>query len=106
MKLDTYQELALRTWKKQDPKLAMLNAALGLGESGEVQDLVKKWFFHGHELNEKEIVLELGDQLYYIAVLSAELGLDLSEVAERNVLKLQSRYPDGFDQERSINRED
>lgn len=47
---------------------------------------------------------ELGDGLWYLAVLAALHGWSLSEIAEGNIEKLYKRYPDGFSQERSINR--
>ena len=102
--LNQYQQLALRTWKDQPTDMAILNAALGFGESGEAQGVVKKWYFHGHDLDQKELLKEIGDQLYYCAVMCKELGFTLEEVAMMNVRKLMDRYPDGFSTERSINR--
>lgn len=47
---------------------------------------------------------ELGDGLWYMAVLAALHGWPLSEIGEGNIEKLYKRYPDGFSQEHSINR--
>lgn len=47
---------------------------------------------------------ELGDGLWYMAVLAALHGWSLSEIGEGNIEKLYKRYPDGFSKERSINR--
>lgn len=47
---------------------------------------------------------ELGDGLWYLAVLAALNGHSLADVAETNVEKLRKRYPDGFSREQSINR--
>ncbi|MBT4003241.1 MAG: nucleotide pyrophosphohydrolase, partial [Chloroflexi bacterium] len=60
---------------------------------------------HGHDIKNEEIAEELGDVLWYLAEAATSCGLDLSEIAQNNVEKLKSRYPDGFSQERSINRE-
>lgn len=38
--------------------------------------------------------------------LGAVIDLTLEEIAEANIKKLKDRYPDGFSQEASINRED
>ena len=41
------------------------------------------------------IKFELGDVLWYIAQLSTELGLELNDVAQSNLLKLLSRSKRG-----------
>jgi len=83
----------------------LILAGLGVaGESGEFADLVKKHIFHGHALNIDKACEELGDVLWYIARGARALGIPLSHIAEYNVVKLRKRYPDGFTQERSINR--
>ena len=80
--------------------------ALGLiGESGEVAEHVKKHFRHGHSLDEVHLVEELGDVLWYVAVLAHMLGTDLNTVADINMAKLRKRYPEGFSEERSRERE-
>lgn len=78
--------------------------ALGLGEAGEVQNLIKKHLYHGHDLDIAKVLDELGDVLWYIAVMAEVLGFDLSYVAELNVNKLKKRYPKGFSEVDSINR--
>lgn len=95
MDLNTYQMEALKTAiYPQD--YAILYPTLGLaGESGEVAEKVKKLirddnFNISHEKKE-ELKKELGDVLWYIATLSADLGLTLQEVAETNIAKLKSR---------------
>ena len=78
---------------------------LGLaGEAGEVVDHLKKHLHHGHELDRDKLVKEAGDVLWYLAALATLLGVDLSEVAQRNVDKLIRRYPQGFTHEASRNR--
>ena len=80
-------------------------ACLGLtGEAGEVGDYVKKVVGHGHPLDRDVVVKELGDVMWYVAEICSALQLDMSDVAGRNIEKLQARYPDGFSSERSINR--
>jgi len=79
---------------------------LGLtGEAGETADLVKKFIGHGHALDDDKLMNELGDTLWYLAVIADMMGYSLEDIAKRNIEKLKSRYPDGFDEERSINRE-
>jgi NTP pyrophosphatase (non-canonical NTP hydrolase) len=78
---------------------------LGLcGEAGEVVELFKKHIGHGHELNLVKLEKELGDVLWYISAIATGLGLDLDLIAQYNIDKLKTRYPDKFSAERSINR--
>ena len=85
-------------------KDALTNAALGLGEAGEAQDIIKKHLFHGHQLDRNALIKELGDQLFYIAWIADQIGSSLDDVAQTNVTKLQRRYEHGFSHVASINR--
>lgn len=116
MNFNEYQELSKRTmpeptfhgkWNKTYSLESKANYAMGLsGESGEVTDLIKKQLFHGHLEDKDGIKKELGDVLHYLSGLATMFGLTLEEVAATNIEKLKKRYPDGFSQEASINRED
>jgi len=79
---------------------ALSYLALGAaGESGEVADKVKKLIRDGNgELTEDRRVAlleEVGDALWYLALLSGHLGSSIGEVAARNVAKLRSRHDRG-----------
>lgn len=102
-----YQKLALRTARKDlDSTQLLLNGALGLtGESGEVADHVKKHIFQEHWLDVSLIARELGDVAWYLAIAAHAIGYDLDTILQMNIDKLKARFPDGFDAERSINRE-
>ena len=96
-----YQVACLRT--AGDSRIEVL--ALGVaGEAGEVADQVKKHVGHGHALDRDKLADELGDVLWYVAVMAERIGVPLDEVMARNVDKLRRRYPEGFSTERSINR--
>ena len=83
----------------------LVNSVMGLcGESGETVDIVKKHLFHGHPLDKEKLVKELGDVAWYLAEAATALDIPLEEIFEKNIEKLKSRYPDGFDTEKSINR--
>lgn len=100
-----YQELAMRTANPECTNLS--NVGLGItGEAGEVADLIKKHLHHGHELDREKMIKELGDVCWYVALGCTVLGIDMSSVMERNIEKLKKRYPDGFDSNKSINREE
>lgn len=73
---------------------------LGLvGESGEVADKVKKCIRDSGGVlsasGKEKLVDELGDVLWYVARLSEVLDVSLSDVATRNLEKLQSRMDRG-----------
>ncbi|GHJ56082.1 hypothetical protein Nm8I071_53890 [Nonomuraea sp. TT08I-71] len=73
---------------------------LGLvGESGELAEKVKKWV---RDLDSEEsridragIAKELGDVLWYVAVLADHLDLSLDDIATANLAKLASRQGRG-----------
>lgn len=109
MTFDEYQQLARRTANlKNSAEERRVNWALGLcGEAGEVAEHVKKLTFHGHMMSDfsrTQLLFELGDVLWYVSQMASELGADLERVAQMNIEKLKTRYPDGFSEERSINR--
>jgi NTP pyrophosphatase (non-canonical NTP hydrolase) len=113
---DDYQKDAARTANhdhekiltrlKEHPELIELtNYALGIsGEAGEIADHVKKVVFHGHDLQVEELLKECGDELWYVANAARMLKAKLSTVALMNVDKLKKRYPEGFDENKSIHR--
>ncbi len=69
-------------------------AGLGLGgESGEVQDLLKKYLFHpGYTLDVDELGIELGDVFWYFTVILDYFNLDLEDVMMENTRKLCDRH--------------
>lgn len=102
-----YQRLALRTASSLSSSNLILNGVLGIaGEGGEVADIVKKNLFQGHELDKDKLVDELGDVMWYIAIMAEGLGVSLEEIARHNILKLLKRYPNGFEATRSVNRDE
>ena len=107
MKINEYQKLCMRTANFMDSSKLIANGAMGLcGEAGEVIDLIKKWVFQGHELYKEDVEQELGDVLWYAAILCEGIGTTMEEVMQKNIEKLKRRYPNGFDAERSVNRDD
>lgn len=108
LNLDEYQRLAGRTAGAGGAgEQRLVIAALGLaGEAGEFANLVKKRTAHGHpDITPAVLGDELGDILWYLAEAATACGLSLEAIARENVAKLRQRYPQGFSQERSINRD-
>lgn len=75
--------------------MAVIYCGLGLGESGEVQGKIKKVLRDSAGQITPEIrdaiIAEMGDNLWYLAALSTELGIPFEEVARRNLEKLFDR---------------
>jgi NTP pyrophosphatase (non-canonical NTP hydrolase) len=96
MDCDDYQRAALRTARDRDAPDEFLHLVLGLvGEAGEIAEKVKKLIRDHHsdlgQLDRDDMAAELGDVLWYAAVLASFLGLSLDDVARRNIDKLADR---------------
>lgn len=82
---------------------------LGLAnEAGEVAGKVKKLFRDkGGRLDDADreaLKAELGDVLWYLAEICTQVGIDLTDVAEYNLMKLASRMERGAIQGNGDNR--
>ena len=88
----------------------LLTAALGLGsETGEFVEIVKKIFLQGKPASEENIFhmkRELGDIMWYWATACIALKLDPYEVIKENQDKLEQRYGEKFEIDRSENRKE
>lgn len=92
MKFSEYQRKAKKTavYPKDWP-MGLYYCVMGLaGEAGEIANKVKKHWRDG-VLSPHDIADELGDVMWYVAMIAVELGVDLDHVAERNVEKLLDR---------------
>lgn len=93
-------------WSAEDLG-GVLDACLGLsGETGELNDMVKKWIFHEADVDIEHLKKELGDVCWYLAMFCDSMGWDLDEILQMNIDKLKTRYPEGFDVSRSANRKE
>ena len=105
-----YQVACLRT-ESVAPDLGnnqyarILQGLMGLnGEAGECIDILKKVLFQGHDLDKERLAGELGDVAWYLAVSADAIGYDLETIFKKNIEKLNKRYPNGFDAEKSVHR--
>ncbi len=102
MEFNDYQKKALET-ALHGEKYKIIYPALGLGnEAGEVLGKIKKWLRgddgpDGKMSDERKAALkdEMGDVLWYLAVLARDLNIDLGDIAQVNIDKLQSRKKRG-----------
>jgi NTP pyrophosphatase (non-canonical NTP hydrolase) len=97
MTFDEYQKQALTT-AVMNPDPLMNKTIWAMGVAGEAGEVIEKWKkivaykdgkISGEDL--AEIGKELGDVVWYIAVLAESLGLSFDEIMQRNVQKLQDR---------------
>lgn len=107
MTINEYQKLAMTTVNPELDKGKMLiNSVMGLcGESGEAIDLVKKWYAHGHDFDKEHFAKELGDIAWYLAEAATAIDMNLEDIFEANIKKLKKRYPEGFETQRSVERD-
>jgi len=92
---DMYQKVALTT-AIYPREQAIIYPTLGLtGEAGEVANKVKKIIRDGSDSKDEKLVseikAEIGDCLWYIAVLANDFGIKLSDIASSNLEKLANR---------------
>ena len=93
--LDMYQKVALTT-AIYPREQAIIYPTLGLtGEAGEVANKVKKIIRDGSDSKDEKLVseikAEIGDCLWYIAVLANDFDIKLSNIASTNLEKLANR---------------
>jgi len=99
MTIDEYQEEASKTSIEGTPQWYPI---LGLsGEAGEVMELLKKEIRDNNYLKtgvfgeRVQLLVELGDTLWYIAEIATRFGWSLEMIAQLNLDKLQDRKKRG-----------
>jgi NTP pyrophosphatase (non-canonical NTP hydrolase) len=97
--LDMYQKVAITT-AIYPREQAIIYPTLGLtGEAGEVANKVKKIIRDGSDSKDEKLVSEIkseiGDCLWYIAVLADDFNIKLSDIASTNLEKLANRKKNG-----------
>lgn len=103
MTLDEYQRGALRTAAFPESVRVLYPALKLAGEAGEVTEKLGKLmrdegWLPGSALTPAQrdaLTQELGDVLWYVAVLAADLEVDLETVGATNLAKLASRQARG-----------
>ena len=84
----------------------LLHAMIGIcTEGGEIQDQMKKNIFYGKPLDKVNLVEELGDLMWYVAIASDTLGVSIEDIMERNNAKLEARYGKVFTEQAALVRD-
>ena len=89
--LDQYQQQAKVTAVYPDDKADQYLIAGLAGEVGELASIFAKVWRGDGNLKFPHAAAELGDVLWFVAMLAKELGYDLSDVAQNNLNKLADR---------------
>ena len=104
---DVSTDRLIRAMHDYEGMADIITACMGLcGEVGELVDMFKKHIFHEQELDEDHAKKELGDVMWYAALLCDAMSWDLETIMAMNITKLEKRYPEGFDVYRANHREE
>ena len=115
-----YKEMVLKTESQDFGAIAsrlsgkhairLLHGSCGIAtEAGELLDTIKKYAFYGKEIDTVNVVEEVGDLMWYCAIILDELNVDFEDVMEKNIDKLRARYGEKFSENsanvRNLNKE-
>lgn len=109
MDMNAYQQAALRTAAPKEKHNEVFHLLLGLvGETGEIAEKAKK-VVRDHDgdftrWDREDLAKELGDTLWYVAVLADHFDLRLDDIAGLNIKKLADRQQRGAISGRGDNR--
>lgn len=89
-----------------NPKtIRLLHAAMGLvTEAAEFTDALKKHIFYGKELNEENLLEELGDGNWYESIALDALEREYEIVFKAIIMKLKKRYGASFSEHSALVR--
>ena len=95
--LKLYQQLCKKTAKKfTDKDREISDWGLGVaGEAGDLAGCIKKTIYHGND-QRQGIRENIGDVMWYLAMICNSFGWELEEIIAENIKKLKKRYPKGF----------
>ncbi len=106
MDLKEYQKLCKKTAKKdfQTQEEEIMCWGLGItGEAGDIGSCIKKTFAHKKDVREG-IKENIGDMLWYTAMICNFFKWDLNKILNENIEKLKKRFPQGFNY-KSVDRD-
>lgn len=112
MSPDEYQEAAIRSesdspglFERMEIVNREVHACMGIQtEAGELCDVYKKYLFYNKPIDRTNVIEEMGDLLWYMALLADSVGTSLEECMIRNIAKLRARYPEKFTEKKAQER--
>jgi NTP pyrophosphatase (non-canonical NTP hydrolase) len=95
--LKEYQDLCKKTAKKFDSEeKEIMTWGLGIaGEAGDVAGCIKKTYAQDND-QKLGIRENIGDTLWYTAMICNFFKWNMQEILEENIKKLEERYPQGL----------
>ena len=99
--MNEYQEKARTTFLPNNQDTDQYRLILGIfGEAGEIAEKFKKRArgdekYQDYDDFRLDLMKELGDVMWYIANLAKEFDIEMNDIAEKNVAKLQDRKERG-----------
>lgn len=99
--LRTESRPGLQNWLNNFPTechaTRMLHGLLGVqSEAGELADALKRTLYYGQPIDRTNLIEEIGDLCWYLAILADACGTTLEHCQARNIAKLRQRYPEKF----------
>lgn len=91
--MNSFQDFCCDKWFGPENELAIPGLGIA-GEAGEVADKIKK-VLRGDSIDPASIVQEVGDVLYYCAIICSRVDYKLSEAVEMEINKINSRIKRG-----------
>lgn len=91
----------------QDPvNKEIAHGILGIcGESSELAEMLYNEMMGEGTIDRTKLVSEVGDVLWYIALILRNLGVNFEQAMAFNLQKLKTRYPEKFDEDLAINKD-
>lgn len=100
------QRIEKMTGYRHDDILDLLHGVMGIStEAGEIMDNLKKCLFYGKPIDRVNLIEELGDLMWYIAIMCDSIDIELETVMNHNIAKLRKRYPEKFSEDKALNRD-
>lgn len=79
-------------------EMRLMHVVIGLsGEVGEIATAVQRAVYYKKgEIDAINLKEEIGDIMWYVALMCNTMGFSLEDVMQSNIRKLQARYPDKY----------
>src|SRR5579871_1585927 len=88
------------------PIVRLQHAIAGMvTEVGELQDILKKYYYYDKNINPVHLREEIGDLLWYVGLAIGSQGWSMEDIMKENINKLRARYPNKFTEWEAKNRD-